>query len=579
VKIFLLYTLLSVLIAMPFPSAMAEDAIPVDSLMATSEDEDAKALKAQADEARALTEQVNALVASAQGQRKAIKTLNLQLRKTSDSAEQQALARELEQRTLRLARYRESLEQLTIGAIDVSILSDEESKESAWQDEVQLIMMPILASLKELTAKPRRIEALRTNIDLTEDQLKVIQQALASMSRFEQFELSGGARKKVEALLNKWQERESETTQYLKVARIKLDNLTEQDTHWSAVLSKAYNEFIRDRGVTLLMALIVAVTVVLVLRLLLKCYQLVVRHRRKPRSITRLRIVQFTHGGVTAVLVIASVIAVFYVRSDILLFSLSLIVIVFMMLTLRQLLPRYFTEARLLLNVGAVREGERILLDGVPYIVGAINVHCLFSNPQLEGMRRLSIDAVLKLASRPDHDESWFPTQVDDYVLLADGTFAQVITQSVDFVSLRVKGSPVAIATSVFMQQGVRNISHEGFVIALTFGIDYQHQDIALKNVEDTFKEAISWELRRAGIHGVFEVMVEFKEASANSLDYAIVVELEGAAAAQYFKVQRLIQRACVDACNRRHWGIPFAQLTLHYEPEAQMLQSPRSAA
>ena len=58
--------------------------------------------------------------------------------------------------------------------------------------------------------------------------------------------------------------------------------------------------------------------------------------------------------------------------------------------------------------------------------------------------------------------------------------------------------------------------------------------------------------------------MVEFKQAGASSLDYQIYMILKGSAAKAYFKVQRLIQQACVETCNREGWVIPFTQVTVH---------------
>lgn len=60
------------------------------------------------------------------------------------------------------------------------------------------------------------------------------------------------------------------------------------------------------------------------------------------------------------------------------------------------------------------------------------------------------------------------------------------------------------------------------------------------------------------------DLVVDFKEAGANSLDYLILVSMDGAAAAQYFKLGRLLQQACVRACNEQGWTIPFPQLTVH---------------
>jgi small-conductance mechanosensitive channel len=60
------------------------------------------------------------------------------------------------------------------------------------------------------------------------------------------------------------------------------------------------------------------------------------------------------------------------------------------------------------------------------------------------------------------------------------------------------------------------------------------------------------------------ELLVEFKEAGASSLDYLIYVSMRGEAAANYYSIARLVQRTLVELCNREGWVIPFAQLTVH---------------
>ena len=65
------------------------------------------------------------------------------------------------------------------------------------------------------------------------------------------------------------------------------------------------------------------------------------------------------------------------------------------------------------------------------------------------------------------------------------------------------------------------------------------------------------------------DLVVDFKEAAASSLDYLIYATLDGQSAASYFKIGRVVQQACVDICNREGWGIPFTQITLHSADES----------
>ena len=169
------------------------------------------------------------------------------------------------------------------------------------------------------------------------------------------------------------------------------------------------------------------------------------------------------------------------------------------------------------------------------------------------------------MTSRPDRDEPWFPTDTGDYVLLNDGKLAQIVAQSVEFVQVKVAESIVIYPSADFIGLGVRNLSTNGYGLALTFGIDYSHQAIALQEPAEAFRSAILSGIERLDIGAQLnDIAVEFKEAASNSLDYLILLKIKGSGASLYFKLTRLVQQACVQVCNERGWTIPFSQLTLH---------------
>ena len=92
---------------------------------------------------------------------------------------------------------------------------------------------------------------------------------------------------------------------------------------------------------------------------------------------------------------------VFYVVEDWVLFSLGILLLLGIGLTLRTALPRYWQQIQLFLNVGSVREGERIDLDGLPWRVRQINLFSMLDNPTAELSQRVRIDDLVELKSRP----------------------------------------------------------------------------------------------------------------------------------------------------------------------------------
>ena len=226
-----------------------------------------------------------------------------------------------------------------------------------------------------------------------------------------------------------------------------------------------------------------------------------------------------------------------------------------------------------MLNVGAAREGERVIYNGLPFRISSLNLQSQLRNPELEGSIRLPLRLLGELTSRPFTNEAWFPSSTGDYLLLPDGSFAQVLQQTVEIVRLKVMGSVVQYASADFLQLGARNLTREGFGIAVVFGIDYELQDISLDTVPERFKTAITAAFEASSYAADFkDLLVEFKLAGSSSLDYLVYVNMQGAAAGSYFAIGRLVQQTCVDVCNHEGWGIPFTQVTVHqaedsYEP------------
>ena len=266
-------------------------------------------------------------------------------------------------------------------------------------------------------------------------------------------------------------------------------------------------------------------------------------------------------------LAVVAVVVVFYVRGDWLLLALSIVAILGVLWASKQALPPYLEQMRLILNLGPVRQGERLVYQGVPWRVDKLNFYCEFSNPELSGaVLRLPVRDVMPLHSRPAPvKEPWFPTHLDDWVVLGDGTYGKVIQQSPEqVVVLRLGGSLKTYPTSEFLGQTPENLSR-GFRISSTFGIDYQHQAECTEEIPEVFHEALERVLiEKFHREHIRSIKVEFASAGASSLDYAILTDFSGELASRMNVIQRLVQRVCVDVCNERGWVIPFTQITVH---------------
>jgi hypothetical protein len=125
-------------------------------------------------------------------------------------------------------------------------------------------------------------------------------------------------------------------------------------------------------------------------------------------------------------------------------------------------------------------------------------------------------------------------------------------------------GSRKTFNTSDFLAQSPQVLS-TGFRLAVTFGIDYQHQAIIASEIPALINSALYDAFADEGyMKPLVNLAVEFAEAGASSLDLQVLADFSGAASPQYFVLRRAIQRICVEACNANGWVIPFTQLTLH---------------
>ncbi|MGB1010443.1 MAG: hypothetical protein ACPGVP_12005, partial [Thiolinea sp.] len=270
---------------------------------------------------------------------------------------------------------------------------------------------------------------------------------------------------------------------------------------------------------------------------------------------------------------------VFYLRDDVLLLGLGMIVMVGGAISLQRAFPRFLKEVNLLLNLGSAREGERVIYNGVPYRIKALNVFTILANPALSGIHRLPLEQLGHLFSRPLlADESWFPSETGDAVLLPDGTLVVVEQQNVEQVIVKDLGGSLRYYSAAdFFALDLINLSRSGtFTVSTVFGLDYRYQH----NILDDYPALILAEIPKALEVSGFDVAlyqnagVEFKTANASSLDLLIWATFDSELAVSYKKLERILQQACLRVCNTHNLTIPFPQLSIHVENQQDQVST-----
>lgn len=520
--------------------------------------------QAQDEEQRGTVRRLLSIRQAMEIRRASVRELLKQL-ETADESQQPGIRQQIAEQREVVRNLTGSFENIASNGAVLREVMEDGDQPLDWNQELSQIVQPLITSLKDATKKPRRIAELRATIDIYQRQLEVARRATESVTGLEQQTLPPEVAAGLEVVAVSWRARRQDIERSLADARIELRNLESQDQGIFRAIGSAFREFLLGSGLTLSLALMLGLAVWFVMNRLQRLIRKWRRSVDQEGYAAKLRVLLYSYNLLTVVVVTLVVLSVFSARGDFLLLSLAIFGLAMMLIGIWRFLPRYVEEARLLLNLGATREGERLIYGGVPFRLASLNLYSELKNPDLEGVIRLPLSELAQLTSRPSTTEPWFPSRCGEYLLLPDGNFAQVLRQTVEQVQLKVFGSTVTMASADFLRAGARNLSRDGFGIAVSFGIDYEYQTIALDRVPERLRGGLEQVFADAGLNGdLKDLVVDFKAASASSLDYLIYATFDGRSAESYFKIGRLIQQACVDTCNQEGWVIPFTQVTLH---------------
>lgn len=488
----------------------------------------------------------------------------------TEGERQQAQA-ELERLTQELNSLQLAWEMWATGGADLDLFrSPVEREKFNWKDELESVFEPILVELRRLTERPRKIERLRSEQLHYQQRLVAAETALASVAQYRAQAPTPELVRAFSELEQRWRKRRDELQGRLELVNFELHELLSPSVQSEQKTIETLKQLFSGRLLNLLLAILAALFVYIVIWQGNRLYSrwLMQRGRRPSLASRAVHLVLMVIGSVVALL---AGMAVLYARGDWILLGLLIIILVGMALALQRYLPGYLSEAKLLLNIGAVREGERVIYNGLSWRVQALRVYSTLTNPCLTGgVLRLPLSSLTALASRPfDQREPWFPTHEGDYVVLSDDTFGRVVLQTPETVQLRVAGAITSFSTSAFLDHSPRNLSLDGFMVILRFGVDYRHQAQVTESVRAKLEAYISQRLQQHPLgENVQSVTLDFAQAGASSLDFLGIVGFDSAAAGSYLQLNRLLQRIAVEACNEYGWVIPFAQMSVHLARE-----------
>ena len=458
-----------------------------------------------------------------------------------------------------------SISEIATGS-DLASLSESEPQTFNFQQELFSLLEPLMKEMKGLTSHVRAKAALRDKITLFEDRIPVAQDALANLETLLAKAEELTVKESLTDMQGEWQNQLTFMTSQLQSAEFQLAKLESSEVSLSEASQSYFKSFVRKRGLYLGEAILAVLGILLLGRLAYRAIERFMPGYRAELRSFRTRLFDLLFRISIMLAAILGPMVVFYLAEDWMLFSIGLLLLLGIALTLRTAIPRFWQQIQLFLNIGTVREGERIEIEGLPWRVKQINFFTQLENPTADLKLRVKIDDLVDMRSRPYAPaEPWFPCQKGDWVLLPDSRRGKVVGISPELVQMVERGGAHrTFSTQDFLGASPINLS-TNFRLKETLGISYEHLNIATGEVLTKLYEFINARVEAEGYaESLLNLRVEFENASASSLDVVVIADFSGQVADIYNRLRRSLQRWNVDACAENGWDIPFPQLTVH---------------
>lgn len=494
-----------------------------------------------------------------------IKTIVSLKKKSVNNEEKELLDAKYQDLQAQINEFQIKFEKIATG-IDISIITTKEDYQiTTISEDFQLLIKPLLHAAKQSTEAMRKKAKLQDEIAYYENILFYANKAHQNIKKLIQDVNSTELKNDLTELEKQWNQKASLIVSSLNATQQHIEILEQDNVSFSESFQNSFKNFFQRQGVVLLEAAGSLFIVIIVMQtihiLLIKIFPILVQHNRT----FFVRFLDLMYWVLAVLLAIVTPMAIFYYEENWVLSSIGILILFGFMLTFRNLVPELWKQARLLLNIGPVRQEERIYYHNLPWKVNNINIFTILENPDTDVKLRLPIEELVGLISRPvlPH-EPWFPCRLNDWVLLSNEYYGKVVGISLEFIGLiDHAGGQKTFIVSDFLSLSPLNLS-TGFMIADTIGISYRHQKESTHEVLTILENFILKQIEVEGYQeGLEDLSVQFSHAGNSSLDIAIIANFNGNMAPIYFRLRRAIGRWCVDACTEYGWEIPFPQLTV----------------
>ncbi len=495
-----------------------------------------------------------------------IKLILKEQKKTDDDVEKEKIANSLAEMEAEIEGLQLKSESIATG-VSVEEYRGNEQEKFELQKEMENLLQPMVYALKSITQDSRQIEHLRQNIQIVDKRQEVAVTAIENLQKLipntEDTELNT----KLEEMLTHWQEEQESLVDEHSILSQQLQLRLESKESLITSTGEIFSGFFKSRGVNFFLGLLTFAGVFFLLRIFYSIFKKIRYKKLNRQKSTFERLTDLIFTVFSFLASIMATLFVFNLRNDWLLLGLGTLFLLALGWVMIKSLPSMVEQVMLLLNLGSVRESERLIYNGIPWEVKALNFYTHFYNPVLTGgSLHISVRELAGMVSRPSaSSEEWFPSKEGDWVQLEDDTIGQVIYQSPEMVELKIfGGSHTTYSTENYLGLNPTNLSC-GYRIQMVFGVDYKYQAQCTTDIPEKMKAMLTEDLiELLGEDQLTRVATDFFAANTSSLDFEYEAFVKGTSAHQYEEVERVMIYSFANCCNKHGWEIPFQQITLH---------------
>lgn len=447
------------------------------------------------------------------------------------------------------------------------IKKTEEVKKRDLLQEAQELLGPALDTIQRISAKPRKIEALKKELATYQEKIALTDVALKNIERVTNSSDFKALVPDLESYIEEAKFNVNDLRQELtlKVEHINrdLNDLTKDDKSMLDATTSLVKDFFSTKGKNLTISTIVFFLMLWSISRLRNNFLLPIIENNPDKYIFKTLNSLYGLISITS----ATVLSIFtlYLLGDWVLVTFLVLFIAGTLWAFKDYIRKLTAEGKLILNLGAVKEGDLVIYQSLPWRVKNISFITTFENIFLDTpVIKISIAEILQMHSRKIHpNEPWFPSKTGDWVMLSDGTYGEIKLQTIEQVIVEIGSSQRKYySVAQYLNLSPTNLSY-GFTVDFTWGLDYLDQTIFLSSVTPNINAKMK-KLLKEYAYPPIDFSVDFHSAGASALNLNIIGRFSGEFAGKRIQILKDLQSMLLQICTEDRLNIPFNQMVVH---------------